>query len=453
MTRQARSAKDDGVRDGVARGGTVGTGPAPGETVPRDAEPGEAGPGEAGPGETVTREAAQGETVTREAAQGETVTREAAQGETAQGETAQGEAAQGETMRSVVYRGVERLELEERPVPAPGPGQIRLRTLRVGICGSDMHAFHGTHPFIRPPIVLGHEVAAVVDVLGASVDGPAPGTLVTVEPNVVGARGGRPDDVNLRLGRYNIAEDLQVIGCVGPDGGMQERFVVPADRVVRVPQGWEPERAALVEPFAVGVHAVRQARLPAGARVAVIGAGTIGLVTALAALAAGAAEVLVTDRVPERLERARALGVQHARDASSEPLSEQLANVFGPDRADAIFDSVTLGATLDAAVNAARKGTPIVILGVPAGKIPLDMALVQDRELELVGTLMYVRRDYDEAIALLDARPELVDAMVTHHVPLELAAEGMRLAISEQRAALKVMIDIGEQDGASQGAA
>lgn len=348
----------------------------------------------------------------------------------------------GDVMLAAVYRGAGRLELEERPLPAPGAGQIRLRSLRVGICGSDMHAFHGTHPFIRPPIVLGHEVAALVDALGPGVAGPEPGTLVTIEPNVVGALGGRPDDPNLRVGRYNIAEDLQVIGCVGPDGGMQERFVVPADRVVRVPQGWEPERAALVEPVAVGVHAVRRARLERGARVAVIGAGTIGLVTALAAQAAGAAEVLVTDRVPERLERARALGVRHALDAAAAPLRTQLADAFGPDRADAIFDSVTLEPTLDAAVNAARKGTPIVVLGVPAGRIPVDLALVQDRELELLGTLMYVRRDYDEAIALLDARPELVGAMVTHHVPLERAAEGMRLAIEEQRAALKVMIDV-----------
>ncbi len=342
-------------------------------------------------------------------------------------------------MRAAVYRGIERIELEDRPVPEPGPGEVRLRTLRVGICGSDTHAYRGLHPFIRPPIVLGHEVAARVDALGEGAEGPPPGTLVTIEPNVVAG-----DDANLRAGRYNIAEQLEVIGCVGPDGGMQERFVVPADRVVQVPQHWEPERAALVEPFAVGVHAIRQARVRAGDRVAVLGAGTIGLVTALAAKAAGAREVLVTDRIPERLDRARSLGVEHAVHAGEAPLREAIAKRFGPDRANAILDSVTIEASIREAIEAARKGSVILVLGVPAGAMSVDLALVQDRELELVGSLMYVRRDYLEAIALLDTHPEWVAAFVTHHVPLEETARGFALAAEDQRNALKVLIDVGE---------
>ena len=328
----------------------------------------------------------------------------------------------------------ERIELQDRPVPEPGPGQVRLRPVAVGVCGSDVHAFLGEHPFVHPPIVLGHEIGAVVDRLGPGVSELREGQLVTVEPNLVCGQ-----CYNCRSGRYNICARLQVIGCVGYDGGMAEYLVVPATKVIPVPATWSGERAALVEPTAVGVHAVRQGALSAGSDVVVLGAGIIGLVTAQAARALGAARVLIVDPVPERLERARSLGLTETLDDAAR-LGTAVRERFGDKGADLIFDCVGIQPTLDAAVEAARKGTRIVMVGVPAGRLTVDMALVQDRELEIVGTLMYRKEDYHTAIELIDRGVVAVDAFVTHRFPLERVMEAFHVAVHQKRDALKVMI-------------
>lgn len=337
-------------------------------------------------------------------------------------------------MRAACLVGKERIVLQQRPVPEPGPGEVRLRPVAVGVCGSDVHAFLGEHPFVHPPIVLGHEIGALVDRLGPGVSGLREGQLVTVEPNVVCG-----ECYNCRNGRYNICARLRVIGCVGYDGAMADYLVVPAHKVIPVPATWSGERAALVEPTAVGVHAVRQGALAAGWDVVVLGAGIVGLVTAQAARALGAARVLVVDPVGERLERARALGLTETLDDAAR-LRAAVGERFGDKGADLIFDCVGIQPTLDAAVEAARKGTRIVMVGVPAGRLSVDMALVQDRELEVVGTLMYRKEDYHTAIDLIERGAVAVDGLVTHRFPLERVMEAFEVAVHRKRDALKVMI-------------
>lgn len=338
-------------------------------------------------------------------------------------------------LRAACLVGRERIELQQRPVPEPGPGEVRVRPVAVGVCGSDMHAFLGEHPFVHPPIVLGHEVGAVVDEVGPGVGGLQVGQRVTIEPNLVCGR-----CYNCRNGRYNICERLRVIGCVGYDGAMAEYLVVPAGKIVPVPASWPVERAALVEPTAVGVHAVRQGLLQPGQDVLVLGAGIIGLVTAQAARALGASRVLIADPIDARLERARSLGLPETLNNERIDLRQAVRERFGEKGADLIFDCVGIQPTLDAAVEAARKGTRIVMVGVPAGRLSVDMALVQDRELEIVGTLMYRKEDYQTAIELMDREAIKVDPLVTHRFPLDRVMEAFDVAVHQKKDALKVMI-------------
>ncbi|MEI6158140.1 MAG: alcohol dehydrogenase catalytic domain-containing protein, partial [Atribacterota bacterium] len=199
-------------------------------------------------------------------------------------------------MKYMELTAVKRFELKEGPVPSVGSDEVRIRVLRVGVCGSDMHAYEGTHPFVHPPMVLGHEVAGVLDVVGSGVRGLAKGDLVTIEPNLVCG-----ECYNCRTGRYNICEKLRVIGCVGYNGGQAEYLVVPAEKVFKLPVNWTLDKAVLVEPMAVGVHAVRQAHFYPGMGVVIIGAGMIGQATLQAALATGAGTVMVSDPVENRL--------------------------------------------------------------------------------------------------------------------------------------------------------
>lgn len=338
-------------------------------------------------------------------------------------------------MRAACLVATGKIELQERPIPEPRPGEVRLRPVAVGICGSDMHAFLGEHPFVHAPIVLGHEIGAIVDKLGPEVVGLQVGQLVTVEPSLV-----CDECYNCRNGRYNICERLRVVGCVGYDGAMADYLVLPAEKVVPVPASWPLERAALVEPTAVGVHAVQQGLLQPGQDVLVLGAGIIGLVTAQAARALGASRVLIADPIDARLERARSLDLCETLNNERHDLRQAVRERFGDKGADLIFDCVGIQPTLDAAIAVARKGTRIVMVGVPPGRLSVDMALVQDRELELVGTLMYRREDYRTAIELMDREAIKVDPLVTHRFPLERVTEAFHIAIHQKKDALKMMI-------------
>jgi len=181
----------------------------------------------------------------------------------------------------------EKILLEKVDIPQVGEKEVLIKVKVCGICGSDIHSYRGKHPFVHPPIVLGHEFSGTVHRVGDGVKDFSPGDKVTVEPNIVCGK-----CYNCLHGRYNICANLKVIGCVGYDGAFEVSF----------------EEAALAEPTAVALHAVRKAGQKIGDRVVILGAGTIGLLTLQVAKLAGAKEVIVTDLIDFRLDKAKDLG-------------------------------------------------------------------------------------------------------------------------------------------------
>ena len=328
----------------------------------------------------------------------------------------------------------------ESQKPSPKPDEILVAVARVGICGSDLHAYHGRHPFIELPIVPGHEFAGTVVETGANVHDFAPGQRVTLEPSLVCG-----ECYNCTHGRYNICEKLQVVGCQ-MSGAMSEYLAVPASKTMSLPDNVTWDQAVMVEPLAVGVHAVRVARIQAGTNVLVLGAGTIGLMVLQAAKALGAGQVMITDLIQDRLDMATQLGADHAVNPSRTDLTQALEAAFGPQRADVILECVGIAATARDAVRVARKGTRIVLVGVFEEEVLVNLGLVQDRELELVGTLMYVEDDFPTALELVRAGQVEVESLITHHFPLGQAAEGFAVADS-RGAALKVVLEVSPDNG------
>jgi L-iditol 2-dehydrogenase len=328
----------------------------------------------------------------------------------------------------------------ESKKPSPKPDEILVAVARVGICGSDLHAYHGRHPFIELPIVPGHEFAGTVAETGANVHGFAPGQRVTLEPSLVCG-----ECYNCRHGRYNICEKLQVVGCQ-TSGAMSEYLAVPASKTMSLPDNVTWDQAVMVEPLAVGVHAVRVARVQAGTNVLILGAGTIGLMVLQAAKALGAGQVMITDLIQDRLDLATNLGADHAVNPSRTDLTQALEAAFGPQRADVILECVGIAATARDAVRVARKGTRIVLVGVFEEEVLVNLGLVQDRELELVGTLMYVEDDFPTALELVRAGQVEVESLITHHFPLGQAAEGFAVADS-RGATLKVVLEVSPDNG------
>jgi L-iditol 2-dehydrogenase len=333
-------------------------------------------------------------------------------------------------MRVVEIVAPGRVELRAAPLPSLGENEVLLGTRRVGICGSDVHAYHGRHPFISLPVRPGHELVGTVVEVGAAVCAPAIGDRVVVEPSVV--CGACESCVS---GRYNICDHLRVLGCQAP-GGMADYVAVGADRVIPVPASLGDDDAVLAEPLAVAVHAARVGRIAPGDDVAILGAGTIGLLCLQIARSRGARRVVISDPMPSR----RSLALELGADAAVDPTAGRPGG-FG-DPFDVVMECVGVASTVRDAVAVARKGARIVLAGVFSAEVPVEVALIQDREIELLGTLMYTRRDFDDALRLL--RDGMVGSapLVTHEYPLEDAAVAYRVADSDA-SALKVVLALG----------
>ncbi|WP_106129224.1 zinc-dependent alcohol dehydrogenase [Pseudosporangium ferrugineum] len=316
--------------------------------------------------------------------------------------------------------------------PVPGPGEALVRTAVSGVCGSDTHALRGRHPNVTPPYAPGHEVVGVVLAAGADVTGVSPGTRVTVEPDL-------PcwDCKQCRAGRQNLCENLGFFGCGSEQGGMADLFTIDARRLHAVPDDLDDATAALIEPLATPVHATRLAGPLDGRAVAILGAGTIGLLTLRVARARGARRIVMTARSARSRERATKYGADAVVDATAPDAADRVRAALG-ESADVVFDCVAEEETLHQALAAANKGGTVVVVGVPPGDVRLPLALLQDSQLRLQGSATYLPEDYAEAITLLRAGVVTSGEFVTAVRPLDQAAAAF--ADAESGRHIKVLV-------------
>ncbi len=324
---------------------------------------------------------------------------------------------------------------QDVPIPEMGPDDILIKLEKIGVCGSDIHVWHGKHPYTSYPVVQGHEIAATVVDMGANVTGFAKGDLVTVMPQVVCGK-----CYPCTHGLYNDCEELKVRGFQ-TTGMASEYFVAPASWSIKLPEGMSYEHAAMIEPLACGVHAARRAGDIAGKKIAVMGGGTIGNLTGQALKAMGAERVIVSEVSACRLDIARACGLT-VNNPMETPLENAILEEFGPDRADVIFECIGNGQTLNHAIEIARKGSTVIVMGVVADPWPVNMGFVQDHELNVLGTAMYRSEDWDIAIDLVNRGLINLNPLVTHHVPFDHYADAYRLIEEQKDKAMKVIIDM-----------
>ena len=330
--------------------------------------------------------------------------------------------------QKVIFRDVDK--------PRPGPGQVLVQVRRIGVCGSDIHAYYGKHPYIRCPIVQGHEFAGRITEVGPDVRNLGAGDDVTAMPQLVCGQ-----CYPCRHGNYHICNSLKVIGCQA-EGAAQEFLAVDQDLVVKLPAGMDYDSGAMVEPVAVGAHAVGRLGSVEGKKVLVLGAGPIGNLTAQAVRGLGAAAVAISDLSDFRLEVARACGIPHAVNPAKRDLASSVREAFGPDGADAILECVGVEETVGQAISLARKGTDIVIVGVFGEKPRVDIGLVQDKELRLIGTLMYKAEDYRTAIDLVQSGRVNLKPLMTRHFPFEKYPDAYHYIEKNRDRTMKVLIDL-----------
>jgi threonine dehydrogenase-like Zn-dependent dehydrogenase len=346
-------------------------------------------------------------------------------------------AAETGANRRVVVNAIDDVVFETVPEVGPDAGEVRIRGTLVGICGSDTHAACGHHPFIDLPYRPGHEVIGVVDAVGAGVDASWVGTRVVVEPNL--ACGHCTQCV---AGRYNICQELLVLGCQTP-GGLADSFTVAVDRVIALDPGLDDDHAILIEPLATPIHAVRRAAEAVGdlqgRPVVVIGAGPIGLFVLLALRHAGA-KVVVADLLDSKRQRAERLGAAGSFDPTApDAVASALALLGGP--AAVVVDCVSRESSVAQAIDLVEKGGAIMIVGVAAGATPVRLDLIQDRELALIGNLMYVREDYQAAIDLLTSGSVPIEEFITARYDFEHSAEAFSASMDPEN--VKVLVSVG----------
>jgi 2-desacetyl-2-hydroxyethyl bacteriochlorophyllide A dehydrogenase len=343
-------------------------------------------------------------------------------------------------VRHVVVTAPGEVELHTAPAPTPAAKEVLIRMIAVGICGSDVHAAHGRHPFVPLPYHPGHEVVGTIEAVGADVDIPV-GSRIVVEPILACGK-----CKYCRDGRYNLCATMSFFGCTAPTGGLADLFILPADRVVLVPPDLTDLQAVLIEPLSTPIHAVRLAGPDlTGRTVAILGAGTIGLLTMAAARRAGAARIAVSDTLAGKRDLARKLGADSVHDAASPDMVADIRNDLGTS-ADVVFDCVSVQGTIDQAMALAMKGGTIVVVGVPAAPVTVPLPEIQDLQIRIQGSATYTRDDYNEAISMLTAGLVRPEDFVTARYPLSEVAAAFEDASSGRQVKVVVVADDEKRD-------
>jgi len=288
-------------------------------------------------------------------------------------------------MKALVLKEYKKFAYEDVPVPAAGPGEVLVAVKACGICGSDVHGMDGSTGRRRPPIIMGHEAAGIISSVGSGVAGWAVGDRVTFDSTIYC---GQCD--YCRRGLINLCDHRRVLGVSCEDyrqnGAFAEYVAVPQHILYRLPIGLAFEHAALVEPFAIALHAIRRAPPTLNDTVVVMGAGMIGLALIQGLSQTGCGQLIAVDVVEERLQTATTCGATSVVNASTEDaVAAVLRHTQGPG-ADLAFEAVGVSATVDMVLRCLRKGGTATLVGNVAPRIEFPLQAAVTRELTICGS-------------------------------------------------------------------
>jgi L-iditol 2-dehydrogenase len=350
-------------------------------------------------------------------------------------------------MQALVLTKYECLELREVPEPSPGPEDVLVAVRACGICGSDVHGMDGSTGRRRPPIIMGHEAAGVVVRTGASTAAaPGPGTApwkpgdrVAIDSTISCGRCGP-----CRSGRINLCDRRQVLGVsceeYRRDGAFAQLVAVPGNVLVRLPEGVDFRRAAMVEPLSVALHAVRRVQVDLNDSALVVGTGMIGLLVVQALRAAGCGRILAADVDPFRLELAHKLGADETIRADSLDLPAEVLRRTSGRGTDVAVDAVGIAPTVAAAVASVRKGGRVALVGNLAPQVELALQAVVTRELTLYGSCAS-SGEYAACLDLMARGAVHVDPLLSAAAPLAEGPAWFRRLRQKEPGLLKVVLE------------
>ncbi len=344
-------------------------------------------------------------------------------------------------MRALVYEGPRTLAIEERALPEPKEGEVRVRVKYVGVCGSDIHGYLGTTGRRIAPLILGHELSGTVSKLGERVGEFSVGEPVTVMPILPCHQ-----CQECAEGFYNLCPNRNFLGVLRQDGAIVDEICVPAWNVCRLPEGMPLQLAALAEPMAVSYRAVSQAMPLEGKNVLICGCGTIGMLAMKAAKLFRPASVTMTDLSPERLAAAKEMGADNVIN-SAEDVSGELERLGLAGRIDAVIECVGVADTIRQSLELVKNHGTVVLVGLNTQKAELNVEKIVACEINVKGTYTYTYDDFRTCVRLVADHPEEFLPIVNEIVPLNGEAVKLfeRLASGAGKT-IKAMIDVEQQD-------
>ena len=339
-------------------------------------------------------------------------------------------------MKSITVQQPGSMVIETRPLPQPGRGEVRVKVRLAGICGSDSHIFHGHNPFAQYPRVIGHEFFGVIDDIGEGVDAARLGERVSVDP-VISCGHCYPCSV----GKPNVCTSLVVLG-VHRDGGFSEYAAVPAQNAHRIPDDVPDESAVMVEPFTIAANVTGQVN-PRETDIALIyGAGPMGLTTLQALKGVyGVQQVIVADRIPERLEMARQSGADRVVDNSQEPLDAWFARE--QIKPTLIVDAACHPSILPQAITLASPAARIAIMGFSSDPCTIVQQGITGKELSIFSSRLNANK-FPQVISWLQEKRIAPEKLITHRFPYQQVGEAMTVFEKDQKACCKVLLKFSE---------
>jgi L-iditol 2-dehydrogenase len=341
-------------------------------------------------------------------------------------------------MKALVLKEYKKFAYEDVPPPAPAPDEVLIAVKACGICGSDVHGMDGSTGRRRPPIIMGHEAAGVIADVGSSAKGWSVGDRVTMDSTIYCGR-----CEYCRRGEINLCDQRRVLGVSCEDyrqhGAFAEFVAAPPHILYRLPDSVTFEQAALVEPFAIALHAIRRAPVALNDSVVVIGAGMIGLALVQALKRTGCGRLISVDIAPDRLNRAADCGATDTIDSSKENAGETISKLTTGRGADLAFEAVGVTATVDLALRCVRKGGSVTLVGNVAPKIEFPLQIVVTRELSIYGSCAS-RGEYPACLDMLGRGELKAEPLISASAPLSEGANWFDRLYRKEPGLMKVLL-------------
>lgn len=343
-------------------------------------------------------------------------------------------------MKVALLHQIRDIRLEERERPSFTPDEVLIRIKSVGVCGSDVTYFvQGRigNQIVTAPHILGHECSGEIVDIGADVKGIEAGMRVTIEPGIPCRR-----CPSCRTGHYNICPDIRFLGTPPIPGAYREYMSCPADFVFPLPSSLNYDEGAMIEPLAVAVHAVDLGNVRNGDNVAILGTGSIGLLTLQCAISAGASFSLATDLIPERLRLAEKYGANVTIDSGKENAVQRIKEETNDRGVDIVFETAGETETFQESIHIVRPGGTVVFIGIcREDMISLDFQAARKKELTIKNIRRF-RHTYRRAISLVARGKVEVKSLVTHRFNLSQLPEAFALAEGYRDGIIKAVIEM-----------